>query len=129
MKFIWPLKNPWVTRDFYYKSWLYVGGQHMALDFGEREGTAIFAIAQGTVTDKGNDYYSGNYLGINHPDGWHSVYRHLVEPSPLGPGSQVVQGEVIGRVGNTGVSTGPHLHFEIRCGQEAVNPILYLPEK
>ncbi len=115
MRFVWPLKTPWITRDFYYMSWLYVGGQHMALDFGASEGTPILTIAPGTVTDKGNDYYSGNYIGINHPDGWHSVYRHLMEQSPLGPGSQVTQGKSIGRVGNTGVSTGNHLHFDLWC--------------
>lgn len=115
MRFIWPLKTVWITRDFYYKSWLYIGGQHMALDFGAAEGTPILAAASGTVSDKGIEYYSGNYLGINHPEGWHTVYRHLVQPSPLGPGNSVTQGQIIGKVGNTGVSTGPHLHFDLWC--------------
>lgn len=113
----------------------------MALDFGAPSGTPILAVAAGTVVDEGiNDHYSGNWIGIDHREGWHSVYRHLLNPSPLSPGRKVVQGQVVGQVGSTGVSTGPHLHFDLWCkvkhspeaiwknGWWAHDPKLYLKE-
>ncbi|KKL06317.1 hypothetical protein LCGC14_2597210, partial [marine sediment metagenome] len=85
MQFIWPLDDYIITRDFYYKASLYVGGQHAALDLIRKTSPTrdapIRAIADGTVTMVGSDYYSGNYIAVDHKGGWRSYYRHLLSPS------------------------------------------------
>ena len=75
------------------------------------------------------DYKSyGEYIVINHHDGTMTLYGHLLSGSrTVSPGDSVSQGQVIGTVGSTGHSTGPHLHFEVRVGGSPVNPISYLP--
>lgn len=137
-----PTKYP-ITRDFYYQSSFYVGGQHAAVDFGAPAGTPILATAGGVVIGVGWDMYSGFFVALEHViDGvvWRSFYRHLYGQTPLVVGQKVVQGQIVGNVGSTGWSTGPHLHFDLWCSQKirddeaifykngwyAVDPLLYL---
>jgi hypothetical protein len=113
MRFIWPLEDPIITRHFGYHSSIYVGGMHAALDFGAPTGTPIRAVASGTVHGDSWDTYSGYYIAIQHADNWRSTYRHLRTDAPPSVGQLVAQGQVIGEVGSTGYSTGPHLHFDL----------------
>jgi murein DD-endopeptidase MepM/ murein hydrolase activator NlpD len=84
---------------------------HRGIDFGAAQGTPIMASAQGTVTMAGDNGGLGNCVKIKHPNGMTTVYGHQ---SRLGTtvGREVKQGQIIGYVGSTGTSTGPHLHFE-----------------
>ncbi len=99
---------------------------HRGTDFGAGHGSDVMAVADGTVTFAGNDPDGyGNWLEIEHLDGKRTRYAHLSSfEVTSGP---VSQGQVIGKVGSTGASTGPHLHFEVRIGGEAVDPMSYLP--
>lgn len=101
-------------------------GSHRAIDFGAAEGTPVFAAEDGIVTKVlENDRWEGIVLRIRHGDGMETLYAHLQEA--LAPvGRCVRRGEVIALSGNTGASTGPHLHFEVYQGSEADDPLYYL---
>ena len=103
-------------------------GFHHGIDFAVEEATHVLASKAGTVHDAG---YFGNILGnvveLDHTDGTQTMYAHNSRVLVI-VGQSVKQGEVIALSGNTGKSTGPHLHFEIRLGKakRAVDPALYL---
>ncbi|MFA6554428.1 MAG: peptidoglycan DD-metalloendopeptidase family protein [Candidatus Paceibacterota bacterium] len=88
-----------------------------AVDMATPIGTPLRASAAGTVIiSKSNGAWNGgygNYIVISHSNGTQTLYSHMLR-SPIGPGEQVSKGQIIGYSGNTGFSTGPHLHFEIR---------------
>ncbi len=113
MRFIWPLDSHVISRDFYYRGSLYIGGQHMAIDIPANLDTVVKAVATGKVIAAGFGDINGNYVSIGHNDGWRTKYRHLMGPAFVNAGDAVSQGQVIGRVGSTGWSTGPHLHFDL----------------
>jgi murein DD-endopeptidase MepM/ murein hydrolase activator NlpD len=96
-------------------------GVHQGLDLAAPEGTEVYAVAEGTVTGLGEDPVYGNYVIISHRDNWTSLYGHL-QRFEVTLRSTVRSGTLIGRVGTTGQSTGPHLHFELRQGGRAVDP-------
>ena len=116
MKYLWPLADSITTRNFYFESSLYVGGQHAATDrikrIGSTLGANLVAAADGMVIGDAWDPYSGYFIGIRHADGWICFVRHLVADSPLVRGQLVKQGQVIGRAGSTGASSGPHAHID-----------------
>lgn len=103
---------------------------HHGVDFPISSGTEINSIADGTVITNsyaGDGY--GNYVEIEHYIGGQrvvSTYGHMVEPSTLVVGEQVRKGEVIGHIGSTGRSTGPHLHLEIRVNGNLEDPAAWL---
>jgi len=94
---------------------------HQGLDLAAPEGTEVYAVADGTVSETGEDPIYGIYIIITHQNRITSLYGHLqkIETVLL---STVRSGTLIGRVGNTGQSTGPHLHFELRQDGRAVDP-------
>ena len=98
---------------------------HGGLDFAASTGTAVYAAEGGTVTTSAYSSSAGNYIIINHGNGMQTVYMHL-SARYISEGSSVSQGQNIGAVGSTGVSTGPHLHFEVRLNGTKVNPANYL---
>jgi len=98
-------------------------GQHNGIDIPAPRGTPIVLQAGGTVERV--DFQAGgagNYVVINHGNGVLSKYFHMDARSPLVPGSQVSAGDVVGRVGSTGRSTGSHLHYEIWNDGSPVDP-------
>lgn len=117
----WPLRGP-VTSGFGPR-W---GRLHAGLDIGAGSGTPIRAAKAGEVIFAGSYSGYGNTVIINHGGGFTTLYAHQ---SRLGArdGASVSQGEVIGFVGSTGHSTGPHLHFETRVNGSPQNPRRYLP--
>ncbi|WP_155371694.1 peptidoglycan DD-metalloendopeptidase family protein [Catellatospora vulcania] len=80
---------------------------------GGSNGRAILASAAGTVAFAGWGSGGGNYVIIDHGGGWRSTYMHMIEAPMVGSGQSVARGQQIGRVGSTGNSTGPHLHYEV----------------
>ncbi|MDX1664121.1 MAG: peptidoglycan DD-metalloendopeptidase family protein [Candidatus Promineifilaceae bacterium] len=117
--FIWPSGGRRITQQPWYG--------HMALDIGLVTGSPIYASDTGTVTySTWSPYCYGNLIVINHGNGFESFYAHL-SGFNVRPGQTVYQGNLIGWSGNTGCSSGPHLHFEVRYGKARQNPYNYLP--
>ena len=99
---------------------------HKGVDLGAPENTPIVASRTGIVTQAGSNGGLGICVTINHGDGYSSVYGHMIR-HVVAAGQAVSAGQVIGYVGNTGISTGPHLHFGIAYGGNFVNPAQYVP--
>jgi murein DD-endopeptidase MepM/ murein hydrolase activator NlpD len=118
---IWPLSGP-VTSGFGYR-W---GRLHAGIDIGVPIGTPIHAAKAGTVIFSGSMSGYGNAVIIDHGGGFSTLYAHQSRPA-VSKGQQVAQGQVIGYSGNTGHSTGPHLHFETRINGNPEDPRRYLP--
>lgn len=100
---------------------------HNGIDMGCAMDTPIYATRSGIVTI--TDYQeagAGIYVQINHGDGYRSIYMHM-NRHVVSPGQSVAAGELIGYVGSTGLSSGPHLHFGISYNGSYVNPVAYLP--
>jgi len=98
---------------------------HKGVDWAVPRGTAVYASSGGTVTKAGWGSGYGYVVYIRHPNGWETRYAHLNKVL-VSEGQTVKQGQKIALSGNTGRSTGPHLHFEIRANGTAVNPLKYL---
>jgi hypothetical protein len=105
---------------------------HQGIDFGAPQGTEILAAQGGEIVDIGYNDAAGNYIVIDHGNGYRTRYLHMREGSPFAAGShrgaRVEQGQVIGYVGTTGRSTGPHLHFEIHEHGVPIDPMPLLGE-
>lgn len=112
-----PTRGGVVTSNFGYRA----SGKHSGLDIGAPTGTPIGAACDGVVTYVGFNGAYGNMVIIKHSDDLETVYAHASELLTT-VGNQVKKGEVIAKVGSTGRSTGPHLHFELRNNGEAINP-------
>lgn len=96
---------------------------HQGVDFAAPTGTPVYAAGEGRIAFAGTRGGYGTTVIINHTGGISTLYAHLSAiQRGLRPGSLVRQGQVIGRVGSTGMSTGPHLHFEVRRRDQPVNP-------
>lgn len=97
---------------------------HKGIDFAAPVGTPIFAAGNGTIAKIGRNGGYGNYIRIRHNDSYDTAYAHMKGfAKGLKQGSRVKQGDIIGYVGTTGRSTGPHLHYEILKNNTQVNPI------
>jgi murein DD-endopeptidase MepM/ murein hydrolase activator NlpD len=99
---------------------------HQGVDLAGPEGTPIYAARSGTVTIARYSSSAGYYVTINHGDGFSSVYMHMTTYT-VSVGQKVPQGQLIGYMGSTGISTGSHLHFGIAYNGVYVNPALYVP--
>ena len=99
---------------------------HHGVDLAGPQGTPIYASRGGTVTAATYGSASGYYVSINHGDGYSSSYLHMTH-YVVKSGQQVSQGQLIGYMGSTGVSTGPHLHFSIYYNGQSKNPANYIP--
>jgi murein DD-endopeptidase MepM/ murein hydrolase activator NlpD len=99
--------------------------RHYGLDFAARRGTPIKATADGVITFAGKNGSIGITAKIDHGNGYVTIYGHC-NKLVVKKGQQIRRGDVIGEIGNTGRSTGDHLHYEIRQNGKAVNPHRYL---
>lgn len=102
-------------------------GLHTGVDIAANEGTDIVAAYNGVIKETGYGEKKGNFVLMEHSDGTQTLYCHCSEVL-VTEGSVIRAGEVIALVGNTGWSTGPHLHFEIHIKGSAVDPLDYLEE-
>lgn len=121
--FIWPTVNHWLSGYDYSPS-----TNHFGIDIAGSLGNAIYAADNGVVVYAGwNDWGYGNVIVIDHDGGWQTLYAHLSALN-VGCGYSVYQGDVIGAMGSTGNSSGPHLHFEmLNESYGKVNPWNFLP--
>jgi len=121
--FRFPLRYYRITSRYGIRSDPLSGNQqmHQGIDLAAPEGTEVFAVADGTVTAAGFDNVYGNYVIISHSDNYSSLYGHLLSIDTV-LRAEVKSGTLIGKVGSTGQSTGPHLHFELRRGGRAFDP-------
>jgi murein DD-endopeptidase MepM/ murein hydrolase activator NlpD len=110
----------------------YCSSYHRGVDFTPGRGTPIYAISDGVVTQQEYSGGYGEHAYIEHTINGQtvlSVYAHMIGgSSPLEPGDRVQVGDFVGLVGNTGISTGPHLHFEIRIDGVYLDPFTWLQE-
>ncbi len=98
---------------------------HTGLDIAAKQGSTVSAFADGTVLEAGKNNTYGNYLLIEHKNGIRSFYGHNFRLS-VKKGQRVKLGQKVAEVGSTGMSTGPHLHFEVRNGTTRLDPALYI---
>jgi murein DD-endopeptidase MepM/ murein hydrolase activator NlpD len=98
---------------------------HEGVDIRGERGEKVFATASGKVTQAFKNGGYGNYVEIDHGNGYRTVYAHL-QNYLVKPGETVEQGQVIGQVGDSGRSTGAHLHYEIRLGNKPINPTKFM---
>lgn len=101
-----------------------IAKMHNGLDFTAPQGTPIYATGDGTVTTAGMGTGTGNEVIINHGYGYETVYMHMVRIKARN-GQKVKRGEVIGWVGSTGASTGPHCHYEVHINGTPVDPVYF----
>ena len=97
---------------------------HAGMDFSASPGTPVYATGDGVVVKAGWETGYGNTIEVNHGFGYLTRYAHL-SAYKVRPGQKVVRGEVIGAVGSTGKSTGPHLHYEVHVKGKVQNPVNY----
>lgn len=123
-----PLDNSVLTSHYGKRTSPITGREHLhqGIDLAAPEGSKVFACQIGTVSIATYDNIFGNYIIIQHENNLQSVYAHL-SSMEVRTGDAVLKGGVIGRVGSTGASTGPHLHFEIRKNGRAQDPQSLLP--
>ena len=123
-----PVSGYTITSPFGMRTHPILGTQrmHNGIDMACNQGTPIYATRAGTVTVA--SYQAGGagyYVSINHLDGFASIYMHMTN-YVVSAGQSVSQGQLIGYVGSTGLSTGPHLHFGISYAGTYVNPLAYI---
>ena len=100
---------------------------HLAVDFAAPYGTPIYAASDGIITRRSWDTGGGNIIMIRHNSVYSTVYMHLANFGKFNVGQRVSQGDVIGYVGSTGWSTGPHLHYEIHQNGYKIDPLSFEP--
>jgi murein DD-endopeptidase MepM/ murein hydrolase activator NlpD len=101
--------------------------KHEGIDFSAAVGTPIIASASGVVSRSGWDSQYGNVIEIKHAEGFKTRYAHASQLL-VRVGQTVSRGDVIAKVGNTGRSTGPHLHYEVMKAGAHINPLNMLPK-
>lgn len=97
---------------------------HAGIDWAAPFGTPILAAGKGVVEEAGRKGWYGNYVRLRHANGYRTAYAHMSRYGPgIKPGARVRQGQVIGFVGSTGLSSGPHLHYEVLISNRHVDPL------
>lgn len=98
---------------------------HQGIDISVPTGTSVMSALGGVVKKAGFNSSSGNYVTVDHGGGIETTYKHLSKIIASAEGSKVSQGQVIGLSGSTGISTGPHLHFEVRKDGRYIDPLSF----
>ncbi|MBN2296985.1 MAG: M23 family metallopeptidase [Deltaproteobacteria bacterium] len=123
----WPTRG-WITSGFGWRESPFTGKRefHKGIDIASRKGTPIYAPADGVITSYCNNGAYGNFLVINHGYGIVTRYAHLMDSNKIEVGKRVQKGEKIAYLGNTGRSTGSHVHYEVLINGIHVNPQRYM---
>ena len=118
-KFIWPVPSCKKVSSLFGRRW---GRAHEGIDIPAKEGAHFVSIDDGVVVYSGNDLSGyGNLTVVSHAGGVFSIYAHA-QKNYTKKGDKVFSGQVLGKVGQTGRATGPHLHFEIRQDSRPIDP-------
>ena len=124
-----PLDNTKLTSDYGMRTRPVLGGRrnHKGVDLAAPVGTPIYATADGYVSKA--EWFSsyGKYVSIEHGANLQTRFAHMSDIA-VKAGTRIKKGDIIGYVGSTGRSTGPHLHYEVRVDGQAVNPVPYMVE-
>jgi murein DD-endopeptidase MepM/ murein hydrolase activator NlpD len=121
-----PVKAGRLTSGFGYRKHPLLGirKMHAGVDWAAPVGTPIMAAGNGTIEVAGREGGYGNYIRIRHANGYRTAYAHMVRfAEGVARGVRVRQGQVIGYVGSTGLSSGPHLHYEVHVNNRFMNPL------
>lgn len=121
-------KDAWIAGSFGYRIDPFTGvgkEMHRGLDIAAQWKTAIIAPADGKVVFAGKNRYLGNYVKIRHSSEYMTLYGHMAS-NAVKKGDRVVRGDIIGYMGNTGRSTGTHLHYTVFKNRRPVNPLNYI---
>ena len=123
---IWPATG-WVTSGFGFRTDPFTGltQMHEGIDISNRMGTTVVIPADGIISDIGNDWIHGKMLVVSHGFGMATSYSHLSRVTAR-IGQRVKRGDKVAEVGNSGRTTGPHLHYEIKLNGIPVNPMRYI---
>ena len=121
-KFLWPVPKSTRISSNFGRRW---GRPHQGIDIPAKKGADIIAAEDGVVSFSGRMRGYGRIVVVKHSGGYSTVYAHNSE-NIVKRGTKVHRGQVIAKVGNTGKSTGMHLHFEIRKKETPVNPMAYI---
>jgi hypothetical protein len=126
----WPVRSGYITSKFgYRKHPIYKKAKfHAGVDFAGKRGTPVLATADGVVVFSGWQSGYGRMVEIRHMDGLKTRYGHN-QKNLVKEGDMVKKGQTIAKLGSTGRSTGPHVHFEVRKNGKAVNPLKYVGSK
>lgn len=124
---VWPTGG-WITSPFGWRVSPFTGKRefHKGMDIAGPPGTPIYAPARGVVAFIERDAAYGLVLNLTHGTGMVTRYAHLQRVANIKPGQVVQRGEVIAHIGDSGRSTGPHLHYEVRISGVPVNPMRYI---
>lgn len=122
-----PITSGWLSSLFGTRTDPFTGrkAQHYGLDFAGREGSEVISVASGVVTWSGKRYGYGQMVEINHGNGYVTRYGHN-KKNLVAVGDRVAKGQLIARMGSSGRSTGPHVHFEVLKDGRVVNPAKYI---
>jgi murein DD-endopeptidase MepM/ murein hydrolase activator NlpD len=126
----WPIHSGYISSKFGYRRHP-IGGRtrfHTGVDFASKRGTPVLATADGVVVFSGWRSGYGRLVEVRHMDGLVTRYAHN-RKNLVKQGQMVKKGQTIAKLGSTGRSTGPHVHFEVRVEGEAVNPLKYVGTK
>lgn len=123
----WPIEGGWISSLFGVRTDPFSGRltRHQGIDFAGREGSDVVTVAAGIVTEAGSRDGYGNLVEINHGNGYTTRYGHNSQIL-VKPGDKVAKGQRIARMGSSGRSTGPHVHFEVLFNGMTVNPEQYI---
>ena len=126
---IMPVKTDeyWISSGFGWRKGPFTGLRefHRGLDISARRGTPIIAAADGIVISAGKRYHIGKFIEIKHNDKYTTLYGHLLQHK-VKKGQKVKRNDIIGLMGSTGMSTGYHLHYEVRKDSVSINPCNYI---
>lgn len=123
----WPIESGWISSLFGSRMDPFTGRRvrHAGIDFAARPGSEVLAVAGGIVSESGMRDSYGNLIEINHGNGYTTRYAHN-QSLLVKVGERVAKGQAIARVGSSGRSTGPHVHFEVLLNGVHVNPEQYI---
>lgn len=126
----WPVKGGWVSSNFGSRLHPMTGKKqfHRGVDIPGKLGADVLAVADGVVVRSSSTGDYGWLIEIDHGDGYTTLYSHNRE-NLVDVGATVVKGQAIAKVGSTGRSTGPHVHFEVSKNKRTINPVRYLYKK
>lgn len=125
-----PIRRGWMSSAFGQRTDPFNGQQawHEGVDFAGKEGADVVAVAGGVVTYSGKRYGYGQMVEINHGDGYTTLYAHNRD-NLVQTGDTVTRGQTIAKMGSSGRSTGPHVHFEVSKWGEQIDPVRYINRK